>query len=284
MTAPSIVLTDLDGTLLTSEKTVHPLCLEALALLDERSIPFVISTGRPLSGVREDLLSLPGVHQVMCANGAYVVELDDVCRPETARVLKAWPMGPERCVELYDLVRDLDITFDVMADGRAYSEAARIARLPTFGLEPHFMAQIMASRTVVDMTMDRLMPTLGRVDRVSVYFHDQDQRRRVIEAADSIEGLHWTSSESGNVEISDVAASKGNALGWLCDHLGVDRSRSVAFGDGMNDTSMLEVAGVGVAMANAQEGVAAHADDETRLTNEEGGEGDYLLRALGVRP
>lgn len=277
---PGIVFTDLDGTFLTTEKEVHPRCREALGLLEERGVPFIICTGRPLSGVGDTLLGLPGVRYVVCANGAYVVELDRPGDRASARTIMETPMGAERVAALYDAVGDLDITFDVMADGQAYSEAARMAKLPTFGLEPHFMEQIRSSRTVVDGTIPELLPSLGRIDRVSVYFHDGEQRRAVEEAAAAIPGLHWTSSESTNLEISDGDASKGAALGWLCDHLSIPREASVAFGDGMNDSSMLAAAGTGVVMANGQPGVADYADAVTPVINDEGGVGEFLMAAM----
>ena len=53
---------------------------------------------------------------------------------------------------------------------------------------------------------------------------------------------------------------KGKALLALCRTLGVEASASVAFGDGSNDIEMLRAAGLGVAMANADEAVKAAAD------------------------
>ena len=63
--------------------------------------------------------------------------------------------------------------------------------------------------------------------------------------------LVGVSSIPMNVEVTSVMATKGTALLWLCEHLGVSPADTVAFGDSGNDVSMLEVAGDGVAMANA---------------------------------
>lgn len=53
------------------------------------------------------------------------------------------------------------------------------------------------------------------------------------------------------VEFLNPAASKGAGLALVCEHLGIDVSQVVAFGDGDNDREMLQVAGLGVAMRNA---------------------------------
>ena len=61
-------------------------------------------------------------------------------------------------------------------------------------------------------------------------------------------------------EISDPAVNKGNAIRALCRHLGMTTADCIAFGDSMNDTEMLQTAGIGVAMGNAPDGVKALAD------------------------
>ena len=63
-----------------------------------------------------------------------------------------------------------------------------------------------------------------------------------------------------NVEINHKDANKGAALLALASHLGLDRSQVMAFGDGLNDVSMIRAAGIGVAMQNAVAEVKAAAD------------------------
>ncbi len=55
------------------------------------------------------------------------------------------------------------------------------------------------------------------------------------------------------VEFLRPNASKGHGLKQVCAHLGVDLSAVVAFGDGENDREMMELAGMGVAVANAKQ-------------------------------
>ena len=61
-------------------------------------------------------------------------------------------------------------------------------------------------------------------------------------------------------EISDSEVNKGNAVRALCRHFGMDTADCIAFGDSMNDSEMLQTAGIGVAMGNASEQVKALAD------------------------
>ena len=84
-----------------------------------------------------------------------------------------------------------------------------------------------------------------------------------------------TSSVPNNIEVNIRAANKGNALRILCNHLGIDLSQTMAFGDGGNDITMLRCAGTGVAMANACREAKEAADDVT-ADNEKDGVAVYL--------
>jgi hydroxymethylpyrimidine pyrophosphatase-like HAD family hydrolase len=62
------------------------------------------------------------------------------------------------------------------------------------------------------------------------------------------------------LEFASPEVTKGSGLGFLAEHLGFTRERTVAFGDGENDVELLEWAGFGVAVANAHPRVLAVAD------------------------
>lgn len=66
-----------------------------------------------------------------------------------------------------------------------------------------------------------------------------------------------TCSKAYFLECNPLRATKGNTLKWCAKHFGFDMSELLAFGDSLNDVSMLEAAGTGVAMANAREDVKA---------------------------
>ena len=72
------------------------------------------------------------------------------------------------------------------------------------------------------------------------------------------------------MEINQGHANKGEALLALAKHLGIEREQTLAFGDGLNDLSMLKEAGVGVAMANACDEAKALADWVTLSCDEDG--------------
>jgi Cof subfamily protein (haloacid dehalogenase superfamily) len=71
-------------------------------------------------------------------------------------------------------------------------------------------------------------------------------------------------------EITGPGTDKGRSLREICQHFGADVSRSIAFGDSMNDAEMLTAAGIGVAMGNAEEKVKALADRVCESCAEDG--------------
>ncbi len=72
--------------------------------------------------------------------------------------------------------------------------------------------------------------------------------------------LYVTRSMPEYIEFLNPEATKGAALRWLAGHLGLERSQVMAMGDMLNDLPMIEWAGIGVAMPEAEELVRAAAD------------------------
>lgn len=78
-----------------------------------------------------------------------------------------------------------------------------------------------------------------------------------------------TCSASSLVEVSPLGDNKGAALEFLAKHFGIDIKDSVAIGDNLNDLSMIEIAGTGVAVGNAVQALK-NAADYVSVTNDEG--------------
>ena len=82
-------------------------------------------------------------------------------------------------------------------------------------------------------------------------------------------------SEPYFLELVPLGIDKAQSLAVLLDKLGMKREEMVAIGDGYNDLSMIQFAGLGIAMANAQEPVKKEADYIT-LSNDEDGVADAV--------
>lgn len=268
-----IVFSDLDRTLLATDKSLPPKNRQALDLLARRGVEFVPCSGRSVAGIPRILLQHPSCHYAVCANGATVVDTG------SGEILHSALLDREHCVALYERVRELPVSFDIFADGKIYSERARYEALDGFGIEPHELRLVKGTRTPVDLLVPQIVASVARLERVTVFWGREEDRARVIEYVEDDPTLAWTTSSPHDLEISDRAASKGAGLMWLCGHLGISVRDAVAFGDMDNDISMIKVAGDGVAVSNATPDVLSVADHVT-ASNDEGGVGIYLQKLL----
>ena len=109
------------------------------------------------------------------------------------------------------------------------------------------------------------------MQKVQVYPGSPEKRRALLQALpEAFPALLPTSSIAENIEINAAAANKGQALLALAAHLGLRPEQTMAFGDGLNDVTMLRDAGIGVAMGNASDELKALADCTTASCDEDG--------------
>ena len=268
-----IVFCDMDGTMLASDKSIPALNLRALDLLAERGIPFVPCTGRPVSAVPDVVVAHPAVRYVVAANGGVVT---DVREDATLRVSA---LDKDCVLELYERVRGWPLTFDVFADGAVYSERARYESMGGLGIHPATLAMLRRVRVPVDLTVPQIVERARNVEKLTCFFGDLGLRARLMRETEDIGGLACACGDPNDVEIMAPGVSKGSALVWLCEHLGIAVTSAVAFGDQDNDASMLRAAGTGVAMGNATSAVKAAAD-RVAASNDEAGVGSYLCERI----
>ncbi len=273
-----IFFSDLDGTFVTSDKRITDENWRALDEIAARGLEFVPCTGRCATGVPAELLAHPAVRHVVAVNGAVVASVRNGKPVEPA--LRRVDLGRERALALYELSRGRDVLFDVFADGVIYTARADYERIPEFVDDLPTRQLMLSNRTPVDEPLAEFLARPTHVERVSMSWKNPQDAGSLRAEIACDASLSCVSSTPFNLEISDVAGAKGIALAWLCEHLGADRAESVAFGDNINDLSMIEAAGTGVAMANALPEVKAVAN-AVADSCDKNGVGRFILRALG---
>ena len=272
----TIFFADLDGTFVTSRKTISPASWRALDAVAQAGLEFVPCTGRPLSGLEPELLAHPAVRHAVYANGAGILDA------RTGEVIHRECLGRERALKMYEPAKDRDVTFDIFADGRSYATRDHYDRLSEFLPDPNMCEGIRRSRTPVDKTVPQILDEVDEVERVSMYWKDPADRDVLWPAAEALGHVSVVRSYAMNIEVSDADATKGRALEWLCEHLGIPVEESVGFGDSLNDISMIEAAGLGVAMANGDR----EAREAARLiapANDDDGVAEVVMACLEGR-
>lgn len=256
-----LVFVDMDDTFVTPEKVITPENLRILDVAHERGVQFVPCTGRSVRGLPQQLVEHPSVRFAVCSGGALVYDLRAGGAGEkNCEVVHSQPIEKDVVRSLYDDVRDQRITFDLTAEDGVLASSDRWPLYWEAALDDATREMVLSQRTRFEGTTGELIERMDQIFRVNALYVDDAGRRAVWDAVDARPELCRASSIPVNVEITDVRATKGTALLWLCEHLGVAVADTVAFGDSGNDLPMIEVAGDGVAMGNAAPEVKAVAD------------------------
>lgn len=276
MSAPrfDIVALDLDGTLLTSDKRLNAEDAAALRAAASRGVRVVLATARPPRGVRWllDELGLLREGERHAAsihyNGALV--WDALAREAlehtplaavTARevVAHARAHHPETMVS----VEVLDVWHTDRHDPALSMETSKLFPPDVVGPLDDVLSR--------DITKLMLIAEPARIGPLRERIRRFEQARRA--------GVFVTDPHI--VQVAAQGVDKGAALARLAQRLGVDRSRVLAMGDASNDAEMLRWAGLGLAMANAEQSAKDAADETIAHTNDQAGVA-HALRRFGV--
>ena len=260
-----IILLDLDGTLLTHDKQLSPGNRAALERAAAMGIWIVPSTGRFYQGMPAVVRELPFVRYAVTVNGAQVYDAAEDA------VLHRAEISLPAAERVFQRVAGLPAICDCYLDGWGYMDAAHYAQIDQFITDPQANRMVKELRRPV-ADLEAFLRRKGRpLQKIQLFFQEVDRRRTAMaELERAFPDMAVTSSIPNNIEINDKAATKGEALRFLCRHLGVDVRDTMAFGDGSNDMTMIRAAGIGVAMANADPALRAAADYVTDTNDADG--------------
>ena len=258
-----LIALDLDGTVLNDQKQITPRTLNAIREAIQAGVDVIPATGRTASGVPEEFLKIPGVRYALTSNGASVVELS------SGRHLAELAFTPEMAQAVYGRVAHTGGSMAIFVDGRPYTDVYGMNE--GLSLYPPAMHPYLRSTRV--MVED--MPAFFRahpheVEKFSIMYPDTASRDAAWQAVEKDCDVEITSSIPNNLEINARGVTKGRGLLVLAETLGLSRSQVMACGDSGNDLTMIQNAGLGVAMANATPEVLAAADFVTDSNNEDG--------------
>lgn len=250
---------DIDGTLTNTQKDITPATLEKIIEAQEKGNIVAIASGRPLPGIRKiaDTIELDRFGgYVLAFNGGRIVDYS------TGEVVYQAVLDNDVVRDIYDYCLKAGCGM-VTYDGDRVITGTDIDGYMTFEASINHMEimRIDNFREYIDFPLNKCLLTA-----------DPDKAEKIEqELAEKFgDQLNIFRSEPYFVEIMPPNVHKATSLEKLLEVLDMDRKDLVACGDGYNDLTMIEYAGVGVAMANAQDIVKEHADYIT-LSNDEDG-------------
>ncbi len=268
-----IVALDLDGTLLDSQKRLSDRSRAALAHAAEAGALIVPTTGRFFGMMPPAVCDLPFVRYAITINGAQVYDR----ATDTAIVREEIPL--DAALAIMEILDRHDVVYDCYRQNWGWMTAALQDKAADYATDDHYLRMIREFRKPVPELKAHLRATAadGDVQKVMLFARRgdaaaaQDELAAIArEVAAAFPDVKITSSTANNLEINSAAAHKGRALARFADHLGLSLANCAAFGDGMNDFTMVEAAGLGVAMANAAPEVKRVAKLVTRSNDDDG--------------
>ena len=260
-----IIALDLDGTLLDSEKRLSEENRRALQQAADKGIEIVPTTGRIYAIIPEVVRKLPFINYAITVNGA---ELYDV---RNDRVLAKNELPWEKAVEIMQYLDGFDVVYDCYQNGGGYMTKAYLDKVGDYLTSDYFKEIYAKSRTPVPELKAYLREKGDGVQKLQFCTKDQALRAFLLEdLQERFDGVAVSAALSFNGEINDEKGHKGGALTKLCEHLGCTMENVMTIGDGANDITMLQMAGVSVAMENAAPEVKAAAKYVTASCDENG--------------
>lgn len=255
-----LVAIDIDGTLLNSDRKITAKVKETLQKANAKGINIVLCTGRPLPGVQEQLkeLDLFGENDyVITYNGALVQAT------KSKEIISQHTLSYNDFLEIEMMSRKVGSHLHTIDDTTIYTANRDISN---FTVHEAFLVNMpLKYRTVEEMSPEINVIKMMMIDEPTI----------LDKAIDNIpesfkEKFTTVKSTEFYYEILSKKASKGIALKELAHHLGISQKETMAIGDNENDLSMIDYAGIGVAMGNATETVKLAADVHTSSNDEDG--------------
>lgn len=234
---------DLDGSLLTDNKEISSVNRYWIRKAEEAGVIVSFATGRGRATSEQYWDAVKPQAPMIMVNGAEVWK-------NHSELMERHFLTEEEIRQLYDLVSKEE----VWIWGHRVGGIIRHSDLNSNTFDDHWLKFGLSTDDL--SVIEKLRETISQWSQFEV-----------------------TSSAPNNLEISRKGVSKASGLAKIAHDLGIDRNEVIAVGDSLNDLEMIQWAGLGVAMGNAEAAVKEAADEIT-ATNEEDGVAKAIQRYL----
>ena len=250
-----IVASDLDGTLLDKEQTVSKENHCAISEMTRLGVEFVPTTGRAMNEINPSLINSPDIRYIITSDGAVVYDTS-IEKPILTRYI---PRDYVRFV--LETLRPYNVFIVVHEGGKTYFDKNKYNTefLSSCGIDPYFGHIISQHAEAVD-DFEGFLLSSDEMEMIALFFELNEAASSCKQIFEDTGRLCAAHSGANYLEVYSSDAGKGKTLVAFADMLGVDIADVIAVGDSKNDSSMIEVAGLGLAVANACDSLKELAD------------------------
>lgn len=255
-----LLVLDVDGTLLNDEREISKRTLAALLKVQQMGVRIVLASGRPTYGL------MPLAKTLELGNyGGFVLSYNgcQIIKAQNGEILFERRINPEMLPYLEKKARKNGFAIFTYHDDTLITDSPDNEYIKNEALlnnlkiirEDEFSTAIDFAPCKCMLVSDKEKALIGL---------EQHWEKRLAGT------LYAFRSEPYFLEVVPCGVNKANTLGALLEHLGVTREEVIAVGDGVCDVTMLQLAGMGVAMGHSQDSVKVCADYVTASNEEDG--------------
>ena len=250
-----LLLSDIDGTLVPSNKILTERSIKAINDLREAGILFAITSSRPPRGLSMYIKPLKLSTPIAGFNGGMIIDPEE-------NVLEERTIDDDIVTTTIDFLDEHDVTTWIYRGQEWY------VRDPN-GLHVEHEAEVCEFRPLPVANFDSVSDGVAKIVGVS---DDRDALTRAQRDLHATFGadLSATNSQSYYLDITCPQANKGFVVDYLSAKFGVPVDQIATIGDAQNDVSMFERSGFSIAMGNADDEVKSSASDVTTSSEDEG--------------
>lgn len=254
-----LIAVDLDGTLLTSTNTISEKSKESIEKVLDAGHKVVIITGRDFYGSIKVARELFDRHEgglVASSNGALVFDL------AKDKPIINHTIPREVVKEMIAYGKSLGLDYLIYHDNKILAEKDDAYDLDFLSKKNKLEVEIIEDLADnLDFDLNKLLfsaqPSL--IEKVKSDFEEQFKGK--------VNPIH---SMPQFLDCMPAGIHKGRSLLEIADFYGIDHKDTLAFGDEINDETMIEMAGIGIAMANASDYIKNLADDICPTNDDDG--------------
>ena len=255
-----LLVLDVDGTLLNDEREISKRTLAALLKVQQMGVRIVLASGRPTYGL------MPLAKTLELGNyGGFILSYNgcQIIKAQNGEILFERRINPEMLPYLEKKARKNGFAIFTYHDDTLITDSPDNEYIKNEALlnnlkiirEDEFSTAIDFAPCKCMLVSDKEKALIGL---------EQHWEKRLAGTLDAFR------SEPYFLEVVPCGVNKANTLGALLEHLGVTREEVIAVGDGVCDVTMLQLAGMGVAMGHSQDSVKVCADYVTTSNEEDG--------------
>ena len=255
-----LLVLDVDGTLLNDEREISKRTLAALLKVQQMGVRIVLASGRPTYGL------MPLAKTLELGNyGGFVLSYNgcQIIKAQNGEILFERRINPEMLPYLEKKARKNGFAIFTYHDDTLITDSPDNEYIKNEALLNNLkIIRGDEFSTAIDFAPCKCMLVSDK--EKALIGLEQHWEKRLAGTLDAFR------SEPYFLEVVPCGVNKANTLGALLEHLGVTREEVIAVGDGVCDVTMLQLAGMGVAMGHSQDSVKVCADYVTASNEEDG--------------